>query len=244
MRQNGIDMQETLSFYINLASLVVKVNSRYEKSRDFCAEYLTENDAADIVSEVSDEDIDREIESNMSLSREYCENVCLYRAIAEQLPSFSRMVFHGAAVSACGRGYIFTAPSGTGKSTHIELLERYFGENVRIINGDKPIIGVSSDSVTVYSTPWAGKEGWQSKTEAPLAGIIILRRGKENKIRRVSPSEYFSELMTQVYIPKNGDMTLKTLELFDALAKKVDFYLLECDISKEAAETSFKIMSE
>ena len=219
------------------------MHSRYQGIRDFCEDYLTDDGKIDIKAVVSEAEINEEIGAyETRFSRQYCENVCLYRSIAEQLPELDRFVFHGAAVKAFDKGYIFTAPSGTGKTTHIKLLTKYFGDNITIINGDKPIIKIKEGLATVYSTPWAGKERWQTNTCAPLGGIIILRRGKINSIREISPTEYFSEIMKQVYIPKNGEMMLKTLELVDSLAKAVPFYLLECDMSYDAAKTSFGIM--
>ena len=231
------------TFYIKIADLNVKMECRYKKTRRYCSDYIVEAFDSDIVAKISDVEIDEELRLYESPhSREYCEGICLYRSIAEQLPFFDRFVFHGAAVSANGKGYIFTAPSGTGKSTHISLWMKLFGDKVSVINGDKPIVRILEDRAVVYSCPWAGKEGWKNNISASLGGICLLRRGKENKIIKISPSEYFDELMRQVYIPKNSEAMLKTLELVDALAKIVPFYLLECDISDDAARTSFETM--
>ena len=220
------------------------MENQYEFSRKVCEDFLADGDSFDLVSCVDAEEIQKEIKNyNGSFSEGYCENICLYRNIAEQIPALDRFVFHGAAISILGKGFIFTAPSGTGKTTHISLLMKRFGESVKIINGDKPIIKVNDDGAVVYSTPWAGKEGWKTNSQAPLSGIVILKRGKENKITKIRPSEYFEELVNQIYIPKNGEMLLKTLDLLDKLSQKIDFYLLECDISAEAAETSYKMLS-
>ncbi len=237
-----ITMQNNV-FMIKIADLNVRVEAIYPHARDFCADYLTGSDKADITARVELSELDEEMKAyDKPASRQYCHLVCLYRAIAEQLPSFNRFVFHGAAVKAFEKAYIFTAPSGTGKTTHARLLTEYFGDRVSIINGDKPIIRMSDGKAEVFSTPWAGKERWQTNTCADLGGIILLRRGKVNKISKISPAEYFDELMKQVYIPKNGEMMLKTLGLVDDLATLVPFYLLECDMTEEAAKTSFSIM--
>ena len=231
------------AFYINVADLIVRMESRYEQTRKACSDYIVESFDADVVASTSDDEINAELKLyEIPHGKEYCESVCLYRSIAEQIPMLDRFVFHGAAVSAGGKGYIFTAPSGTGKSTHISLWMKLFGDKVSVINGDKPIVRILEDKAIVYSCPWAGKEGWRTNSFAEIGGICLIRRGKENKITRISPSEYFDELMHQVYIPKDGRAMLKTLELVDALARLVPFYLLECDISDEAARTSFEAM--
>lgn len=236
-------MPEEVHFNIKIADLVVEMHSRYAGLRDFCGDYLTNEEKADITASTDESEIDDEMKAySEPFSRQYCEKICLYRSIAEQLPDFDSFVFHGAAVKALGKGYIFTAPSGTGKTTHVRLLTEYFGNDVTVINGDKPVLKVADGNATVYSTPWAGKEGWQTNTQAPLGGIILLKRGTTNVIRKIDPSEYFNELMKQVYIPKNGEMMLKTLDLMDSLSSSVAFYLLECDMTEDAAKTSFGVM--
>lgn len=238
-------MLDDIRFCIDIADLTVELNTRYEGNRTFCREFLSDSEKIDIFASVDGSEIDDEMKAyDVALSRQYCECVCLYRSIAEQLPEFDRFVFHGASIKVGEKGYIFTAPSGTGKSTHVGLLMKYFGEQVTVINGDKPIIGILSDGARVYSCPWAGKENWKNNISAPLGGIILLKRGTTNRIKRIFPGEYFDELFKQVYLPKNGEMMLKTLELIDRLAESVPFYLLECDMSKEAAETSYKIMKK
>lgn len=238
-------MLEKKSFYMKIASLAVEICSEGEYSRKRCADYLIDKpERVDIVAKTSREEIKEEKEKGeQPLSDEYCEFVCLYRSIAEQLPSFDGFVFHGAAVEVGGRAYIFTAPSGTGKSTHVGLWREAFGEQVAVINGDKPVLRKKDGKFVVYSTAWAGKEGWHSNISAPLDAICLIRRGKENKIYPIKPSEYFDEIMGQVYIPKNSEAWLKTLSLMDELAQNTRFYLLECDISREAAELSFKTLT-
>ncbi len=237
-------MSEVIDFNIDIASLTVRLVGRYGQTLDFCREFLTDNESVDISVKATAEDVEREIARHEGGgSPEYSEKVYLYRQISEQLPNFDRFVFHGAAIKAFGKGYVFAAPSGTGKSTHVALLTKYFGDDVTVINGDKPILGVRDGDVTVYSCPWSGKEGWYTNTSAPLGGIVLLKRGKQNSIKRIKPSDYLEELVLQAYIPENGEAFLKTLELMDAISKSVPFYLLECDISREAAETSFEMIA-
>ena len=135
------------SFWISLADLTVEINSKYDRLRSFCEEYIvTKDEKAEIAVSVTDDEIDSEMSLCGDLhSRAYCENLCIYRAIAERLPEYNRFVLHGAALSTFGKGYIFAAPSGVGKSTHVRLWRECFGDNVKIINGDKPIIRRAKD---------------------------------------------------------------------------------------------------
>ena len=228
---------------IILSDLKVNIEHKYDYMREFCKDYAAQFDAADIVALADDDAIAKEKAMVPLAPVESCESLCIYRAIAEQLPQFDRFVFHGAAIEYDGSAYLFTAPSGTGKTTHINLWHKYLGDKVDIINGDKPIISVDKTS-TVYGTPWAGKEGYQRNASAPLKAICILKQGKENKITKLEVAEAVNHLMRQVYLPSDPSALSKTLELLGTVIENTPVYILECDISKEAFETSFNQMTK
>lgn len=237
-------MDKAIDFKIEVSSLVVRLAGTQEETLDFCKDYLTLDENVDIFVSASCDDVDGEIARHEGGgTRRYYEKIYLYRQLAERLPEFDRFVFHGAAVKVDGKGFIFSAPPGTGKSTHVMLLKKYFGDRVTVVNGDKPILRIADEGAIICPCPWAGKEGWQTKEEAPLSGIVLLKRGESSSIRRIDPAEYFEELILQAYLPENSEMLLKTLELIDKATRNVPFYLLECDISRSAAEASFEVMS-
>ncbi len=229
---------------IELAEISVNIKVRHREIAYLCDGYLAEyNKPADISVCVSETEIDQELSiSGNRHSRGYCETVCVYREIAEKLPFFDRFVFHGAAVSCGGRGVIFAAPSGVGKSTHVKLWKECFGDEIKVINGDKPIVGASDGKIFVYGSPWSGKEGWNCNASAELQSICVVRRGEKNRIFEIDPREYFDEIVRQIYIPKNGEALAKTFDILDEISQKVKFYLLECDVSKEAAHLSFNTL--
>lgn len=232
-------------FYIGIAELSIKIQSRFSFAREFCKDYIiSAPDKADITVSADAETVKKEMTAaDEPVSEEYAEILCIYRSIANQLPKFGCFVFHGAAISYNGLGYLFTAPSGTGKSTHIRLWRQYIGKDVDIINGDKPIIRISKDGVSVCSTPWAGKENWQKNRIFPLGGICLLNRGTQNSIEKLPPAENIKHLMNQIYLPKNPAMLSLTLEHMDKMLCRVPFYSLYCDMSKDAVKTSFEAMT-
>ncbi len=230
-------------FYIKIAGLAVEMRARFSFVKKLCCDYLADPvEDPDIVAFATDDEIQKEIAEGGGFSSAYCESICLYRAIAEKLPYFNKFVFHGASISYGEHGYLFAAPSGTGKSTHIKLWFDLLGVGAQIINGDKPILSVNDGKVFICSTPWAGKEGWHRNVSYPLASICLLSRGEENSISKISPSEHFNEIIRQIYIPFDSEARLKTLELLDIIAKQVDFYKLYCNISLDAAKTAFDAM--
>ncbi len=240
-------MSQRNFFEIKIADIKIGIDHRYDYVKKLCSDFTVHTDLfPSLVVSVSDEDMIKENKQyEAPHSDAYCEGICVYRAIAEKLPLFDGFVFHGAAVEIDGRGFVFAAPSGTGKSTHISLLLRNYPENVHIINGDKPVLrcfpsdGESDGEWRVCSTPWAGKEDMKIARDVCLAGIVLLSRGAENKISRVDPTEHFSQVIRQVYIPEDASARMQTLSLVDGLSRAMPFYHLECNISDNAAETSY-----
>lgn len=231
----------------NFADLCIGIESNYETTKKFCSAYLSKEDETEVFSVSSSlEEIEAEDDklSGVNYPMNYLETLAVLRKIAEKFPFYQRFLMHGATISFEGKAYMFTALSGTGKSTHIKLWRRFLGEQVQIINGDKPFLWVKdTEEVEIFGSPWAGKEKWQRNTSAPLSGICFLKRGTENRIREMKPEECLSLLMKQVYLPADGNAVGATLELLDRMLKIVPLYVLECDMSEQAVKTSFEAMT-
>lgn len=237
-------MADFHDFTIEIAGIRVKMLCEFPYSLGLSRDFVVDSTDHDIVASTNEKEIDFESTQypDNIFSRGYCEGVCLYRAIAEQIPHLDGFVFHGAAVEINGKGVIFTAPSGTGKTTHVSLLMKNYPENIKIINGDKPIIRLIDGEWRVCSTPWAGKEGWKKNTTAPLHAIVIVNRASDNSIEKLSPANCFEEIMGQIYLPCNGEARMLTFDLLDRMAANVSFYRLKCNISDGAADTSYNVL--
>ena len=228
------------------AGLNIAMETRFPRMERFCRDYLIDEDAAvEFTAAPSLEEISDEGDKKMPgrYPMDYLETLAIQRQISERLPFYQRMLMHGAVIAFQGKGYMFSAVSGTGKSTHIALWKKYLGNQVEIINGDKPFLHVKKDQVLVCGTPWAGKEGWNVNRTVSLAGICFLQRGKKNQIHRLEPQDSLQHFLTQIYMPENMEAAGMTLELLDMLLKNVPLYLLECDISEKAVQTSFERMT-
>ncbi len=232
------------SFVIRLAELNVLIESNYPYLPELCKDYVVESSDIDITAVATDEKIHCErTRSDEEVSPPIAESLCVYRDIAEQLPKYDRVLFHGAAISYDGKAYLFTAPSGTGKTTHINLWRKYIGGDVGIINGDKPILSIYDSQTIVFGTPWAGKEGWQTNTSAELGGICFVTRGTDNTCVPISSSDCLIDLFNQIYMPVDSESASKTYELIDRLVRKVPLYILSCDISEDAVRASFEALT-
>lgn len=231
-------MRSTL---IEVAGLTVRLKHRYPYVQYMCRGYLAlQNVNVDIEVEASDEDIRQEEADTLSVHGRsfdpgYIESVCLYRNLCSQLPLRDAFLLHAAVISDGEVAYAFSAPSGTGKSTHISQWKKAFGSCITVVNGDKPIIRRSSGEWLACGTPWCGKEGLQTNIKVPLQSICFLERGQKNSIVRLSVNEAASRVMHQVIIPHEPNEVIAMLGLLDAIIKDVPVWLLHCDISEDSA---------
>ena len=115
-------------------------------------------------------------------------SMSVYRA-SDALLSYGRCAFHAAAILWRGKALLFAADSGVGKSTQLRYWKAMNGEDVRILNGDKPLLHFEDNGrITVYPSPWKGKEGWgDDSISAELGGVILLQQGNDNSIKLLRP---------------------------------------------------------
>ena len=116
---------------------------------------------------------------------------------------------HGVAFIWRGQAWLLTALSGTGKTTHYIQWKRQYGGEISIINGDKPVLDFSDEGISVHPSPWRGKENMGSMRSAPLGGIIMLKQGQENAMRRVEPKEAVAELFMQFLFTRSTPLDVR-----------------------------------
>lgn len=123
-------------FRMRVAEITVEVHSLYTDVKEMCREYLCE-DKPDVVIVMTEEDIGNERKrypDGEKMAAGYIETLAVYRKLAEAALDHEILLIHGSAVAVDGKGYLFLAPSGTGKSTHTRLWREYFGDRAEMIN--------------------------------------------------------------------------------------------------------------
>ena len=225
---------------IKIAGIPIGLECRFEYTEKYVKDYITDEAPLFTVS-ASDAEIEREYEiSGVKIPPEYAENVVMYRKIAERLADFDAIVFHGAVLECDGTAYAVTAHSGVGKTTHTRIWLSEFGDSVRILNGDKPILRMIDGKPYACSTPWMGKEGYGYNAIRPLGGIAFLARGLVNKSRCIDPSGAVMRFMNQVYLSKGNVITLtKSMRVVDGILSRTPLYEFECNMQHDAAHVAY-----
>lgn len=154
------------------------------------------------------------------------------------------MMLHASAVEMDGKAYLFSAPSGTGKSTHTSLWVKEFSPRAKILNDDKPAIRIFPDEISVYGTPWSGKTDLNLNHKATLQGIAFIKRGEKNSIRRVSSIAAIENVLSQTVRPHNKETMEMLLDVLGRIIQRVLVYELTCNTDPEAAHVAYNTMSK
>lgn len=225
-----------------IAELNIQLTPEYKETIDRLAPYLTDSAEVDFTVERDAEGFaEFEKNSNFPDRPDMNEGPYLYTKICKKiLAEYDGFFFHSSALELDGVGYLFTALSGTGKSTHTRNWRNYFGGRVTMINDDKPIIRKIDGKFYVCGTPWMGKSDIGCNRVAPIKAIYVLQRGEENLAQRVSPGVVLKQLLEATLLPKTRENMQKLLELFNDLFSNVRLILLTCNKDVDAARVAYE----
>lgn len=216
------------NFKIKIAGRIIDVETLHTRPQAICRDYITDGEADFHISTTQSE-IDKEKKVCEKANHGMCdpwdglaEEYTLLRLIADRFIDEGVLLYHGAAISLDEKGYIFSASSGTGKTTHIRLWRKNRPDTI-VVNGDKPFI-LTGDVPMICGSPWAGKERYNTNTMTTLDAIVLLERAEYNFIEEISFADAFPYLYQQVFRPEPIEKVRKTLQMIKSLQGKVSFY--------------------
>ena len=215
-------------FCVQLAGVLIAVEARYAFAERLCADYIVDAspNECDFAVSATPEEVAAENDEG-AFSPAYCESLALYRKICTRMLEYDAFLFHAAVISHAGCGFAFAAKSGTGKSTHVAQWMRALGDDVTVVNGDKPILrwksgegsgagagavpGKASDgrhadtscdqssgTFIAYGTPYNGKEGWGQNASVPLRAVCFIERCQPGELDRLSRLEDDREIIARI----------------------------------------------
>ncbi len=232
-----------------IAEMNIAVSPRYDYTERYLSEYLTDESEFELEVVVTDEMIAYEHKLNAEIHGDpmgdaLCEITAILRVICDYIIDRAGFFFHCSCLKIDGKAVVFTAPSGTGKSTHARLWREHFGDRVEMINDDKPLVRMKDDRFIIYGTPWNGKHHIGSNISAPIGAIFFLQQAGENRCERIDAVTALTLLLQQTVIPSSKGALSKLLDMLSKLLETTPTYRLYCDISYEAAETSYAAFKE
>lgn len=221
-----------------IAGLRVKAEPPDGFAREFMEAYRVDADCCDREILIGSQEMafEQRLQPNATASTLYISALC--RAFSKLLlSSCGGILLHSAAMIYKEKAYLFVAPSGTGKTTHILLWKKCLGDRVQILNGDKPFLRVREGRITVYGSPWQGKEGFGQNASCPLGGIYLLNRGAENAVRPAAANEAIQPLLRATLIPEDAEGKCKVLDILETAYRTVPVRILHCNMDDEAVYT-------
>ena len=239
-------------FTMTIAGYAARVQSLFESTPQYFRPYLTE-DTPRFFFTVTQEDIafERQFLYEEALTEgfrvrnfpePFLERAAIQRKFAEALFPLDVILLHGSTVAVDGSAYLFTARSGTGKSTHTRLWRETFGNRAVMINDDKPFLKFTPEEVIACGAPWSGKHGLDSNIAVPLKGICLLERGSENRICPLCAKDALAFLQKQCHIPADSAKHSRLSELLEHLTRQVPLWHMSCTKEAQAAQVAYNAM--
>ena len=238
------------SFVMEIAGFAFRVEPLFETTRLYCRAFLTDREPEYLIQvlpeqlaleqQLLDQEADEEGLKRRKFADPFLERSWIQRRVAQALIERNVLLLHGSTVAVDGLAYLFTAPCGTGKSTHTRLWREVFGERAVMVNDDKPFLRFTKDGVYAYGSPWTGKHGLGSNIYCPLKGICVLQRGTENRIQPADSAEVREFLRKQSLVPEQGCKPVYSM--VDELMQRVAVWKMECTKSHDAARITYEAM--
>lgn len=196
----------------------------------------------EITVEVSDKAVAYERTQHPELDEDGWRYLLTGGSFARQLIAYDGFVLHASAVVVDGYAYLFSAPSGGGKTTHTELWLSHFPQ-AYILNDDKPALRVDADGRWwAWGTPWSGTSPLNRNEAVRLAGICFLEKGSENRIALADDATASVKLFEQCSKSRKAEEMAALLGLIDRLMADIPIYAMTCTPDSAAALLSYKTM--
>ncbi len=154
------------------------------------------------------------------------DSVLRHLPLSHMLLKFDAFVLHGAYILVNGEAIIFSAPSGTGKSTQAELWRKH--RSAAVINGDRVLVRKSAGGFTAGGIHFAGTSGICENVTAPLRAIVVLGQAKQNSLRRCTGSQALHSLFGQSACCDIDGEPVRLVGLMSELINSTEILRLDC----------------
>ena len=172
------------------------------------------------------------------LTLDECRYVWTGDAFYDGLLHYDGLLMHSSCIERNGNAYLFSAKSGTGKSTHANLWMQEF-KDCRIINDDKPALRKIENRFYAFGTPFSGKNDLSVNVGVPIRALIFIERGEKNSIEKIPAQQAIPLFLSQTIRPVEKERMAGMLDLLSEVLSTIPAFLLKCNMEKEAPHVSF-----
>jgi hypothetical protein len=207
--------------------------------------YLTDSARpVDFTIALSEDFLQQKQQEHPHLSMDECEYIWTGADFYRHLLEYNGLMLHASALAYEGKAYLFSAPCGTGKSTHAKLWQKYFGnDKIQIINDDKPAIRLIDNAFYVFGTPWSGKSDQNLNIKVPLQAICFLQQSLHNWIDKLESKAALKLFLNQTLRPYEIHLMDNLSALLDNIIRHIPIFHMGCNVSDEAVVMACQAMS-
>lgn len=225
-------------FCVELAGFVIELDNRFVETEKYCAAYAVSGKQPLFRVSVSQAELAHYCASAAyPVTLPAAESILIYRKLAAILPRYGAFLLHAAVFTYGGKTVALSAPRGTGKTTHLALWQKRFGEKVRVISGDKPLIRLENGNYIAYATPWQGKEGIGTVGACAAPNLLcFLEQGETDSLRFLTPKEGATRLAREVIYPSDSQTQDAFGQLAAGMLKNIPICLLRATPTENAVD--------
>ena len=219
-----------------IAGLKVEMEPRFGRLTKQCEGYRSSG--TPVMTLMPDPRDEAQVQVPTQEEREY---ILHSAAFCREIIQHGRFFLHASGVACGGGAYLFSGPSGIGKSTHTAMWQKLF-PGIQILNDDKPVIWPEKGKITAWGTPFSGKTQLQMNRGVPLRGICFLKQARENRIRPVAETEALALILNNTWRPKDDKTMNLLLNGIQQVVEEIPIFELSCTRDPEAAQLSYATM--
>lgn len=154
------------------------------------------------------------------------------------------LVLHSSFIVYQGKAILFTAPSGTGKSTQAGLWGKY--EGTETINGDRSIVQrTAAGTFRVHGLPFCGSSQIRVNKTVPLGAIVFIEQHPTNVVEPMNPAQAYGKLYGEMSINSwNRSAVEQSLQIIETLVAGIPMVHLKCNMEQDAVNTLKQYLHE
>lgn len=203
--------------------------------------YYKSDDVYAICKETSKNVFEIEIKGDNKSFKKDLLNVLNCSNFEAMLLNFSAFLLHSSFIKYNNEGIIFTAPSGTGKSTQADLWAKY--KDAYIVNGDKSVLKKYENKWCGFGLPFSGTSEHCNHEMSPIRAIVVLEQSPVNKIERLDKATAIKKIMTETAINSwNENYVNRVVDLICDLVENVPVYKYACTKEENAVEYLYETL--
>lgn len=153
------------------------------------------------------------------------------------------LVLHCSYLLYDGKAILFSAPSGTGKTTQAKLWEKLYP--ARIINGDKAIIQKKGGLWCACGYPFHGSADECLNKQYPIEAIVVVRQNPSDSIEELRPLQKLQAIYSETTVNAwDANSVDQTLNLIGDLTAGVKVVCQQCTMKDDACHTLHRYLKE